>query len=394
MNDDKHSRLMKLQNRMNERAIDCALLVNSRDIFYYTGTAQPVLLLVTPTEYFLLARRETALIAGEVWINPDRIMSGGGYAEAYAMLHSLGITNGKIGLELDILSAEAYLRIRHLFAAFEPYNISPDVLTQRMIKDGDEIKLIRKACQVMKAGHQRMFEVLTPGMTELELAAEIEMALRKAGHEGDYAIRMADFFMSRGPLASGENLLRISGFGNTITGVGLSAALPTGPSLRKVNQGDLIVVDIPICCQGYHCDESRTYVVGEPTEEVRSLFESLQKVEDSVLASLRAGTSSGEVFQVACKRAEELGIGEYFLKLNNRRGNFIGHGIGLEVNEPPLLSVGSSTSLQANMVITVEIHLSHPQHGAMKIEQMVLITETGYEMLSLAGNELYLINNE
>jgi Xaa-Pro aminopeptidase len=107
---------------------------------------------------------------------------------------------------------------------------------------------------------------------------------------------------------------------------------------------------------------------------------------------MRPGVKGGDLYAVAREKASEQGIGDYLLKLNDRYSKFIGHGIGLEVNEPPVISANSKQELQSGMVVTVEIHLSHPQHGAMKIEQMVLITNRGCEILSQAGNELYVID--
>ncbi len=388
---DRRVRINKLQQRLLDLGLDCALLFYSRDIFYYCGTAQPGILLVTPDEYRLIIRRSLDFALGETWLAPESV-SAGRLETARSALADMGVKGGKMGLETDIIPADLFLRIQRLFPAFAPVSISAAILSQRMIKDPYELELIRTACAIMQVGHDRVFEVLRAGMTELELAAEIENAHRRAGNEGGCAIRLADFYMGPGILTSGDNLYKTSGFSNTVTGVGLSPAVPGGATLRKIKTGDIVIADIPTFYQGYHCDESRTYVLGEPQPGVRSLFESLQKIVAAVLQEMKPGTRCSHLFALASQRADQLGVGEYFLQLADRRSNLIGHGVGAEVNELPVLEARSELELQANMVTTIEMHLTHPRHGVVKSEFMVHITPSGYEILSLRGCELFVVN--
>lgn len=390
-NFDKSTRLRELQKKLFELEFDAAILIHSRDVFYYTGTAQPCILVVTPNDYFLIVRRALDFVLNETWIDTVKIIESGSFKEAYIKLCELGIEKGKLGLEMDTISAELFLKIMSIFKNFVPVNISEEILAQRMKKDHEEIELIRNACKIMKAGHQRVLEVLCEGMTELELAAEIECAHRKAGHEGILSMRNFDFYISRGPLSSGENLFKVSGFSNTITGVGLSPAVPAGPSLRKIKNGDIVIVDIPTCYRGYHCDETRTYFLGKPSKEIVSLFQSLREISDNAMALLKEGVKCNEIYNAAYSCACRLGVADYFLGLNPRKANFIGHGIGLDANEPPVLFAKSNFQLKSNFVVTIEIHLTHPELGAVKLEDLVLIKEDGYEILSITERELFVV---
>ena len=388
---NKAMRLRNFQQRLLELEINAAVLILSRDIFYYTGTAQPCILVVTQNDYFLIVRRALDFVLNETWIDSSKIVNTGSFKEASLMLRELGINKGTLGLELDVIPAELFLKILSIFADFKPVNVSEEIMMQRMKKDQEETDLIRTACNIMKAGHERVLTVLSEGMTELELAAEVEYAHRRAGHEGILSMRNFDFYISRGPLSSGENLFRVSGFSNTITGVGLSPAVPAGPSLRRIRSGDLIIVDIPTCYQGYHCDETRTYVLGKASAEVADLFKVLREISDNVITFLKDGVKCSEVFDTAYSCARQLGVSEYFLGLSPRKGNFIGHGIGLDANEPPILFERSNFALRSNFVLTIEIHLTHPEHGAVKLEDMILIKENGCEILSITERELFLV---
>lgn len=388
---NKEIRLRIFQKRLLELEISAAVLVLSRDIFYYTGTAQPCILVVTQNDYFLIVRRALDFVLNETWIDTGRILKNGGFKEVLLKLKELGVNKGQLGLELDVLPAEMFLKMMSIFSDFKPVNISEEIFMQRMKKDQEEIDLIRKACNIMNAGHQRVLEVLSEGMTELELAAEVEYAHRKAGHEGVLSMRNFDFYISRGPLSSGENLFKVSGFANTITGTGLSPAVPAGPSLRRIKNGDLIIVDIPTCYQGYHCDETRSYVLGKAGAGVKDLFKSLREISDNVIASLKDGIKCSEIFGTAYSCARRLGVQDYFLGLAPRKGNFIGHGIGLDANEPPILFDKSEFILRSNFVVTIEIHLTRPECGAVKLEDMVLIRENGCEILSVTERELFIV---
>lgn len=373
----KTNRLKYFQKRLLELEIDTAVLVLSRDIFYYTGTAQPCILVVTPNDYFMIVRRALDFVLRETWIDTGKLLERGSFKEILLKLKELGIYKGKLGLELDAITAELFLKITKIFSDFKPVNITEEIMAQRMQKDQEEIELIKTACNIMKAGHQRVLEALSEGMTELELAAEVEYVHRKAGHEGTLSMRNYDFYISNGPLSSGENLLKVSGFSNTVTGVGLSPAVPAGPSLKKIINGDSIIIDIPTCYRGYHCDETRTYVLGKASKEVSDLFKYLKEISDNVIVSLRDGIKCSEIFGIASSCARRLGVEDYFLGLVPRKGNFIGHGIGLDANEPPILFEKSDFILKSNIVAAIEIHLTHPKHGAVKLEDMVLIKEHG-----------------
>lgn len=384
----KLSRIARLQNTLLEAGVEAAVLVLSRDVFYYAGTAQPVILLVTPADYFLFVRRALPFVLGETWLDHDRVIHSGDLREVRLKLDELGIRQGRLGFELDVIPATLYLRLVDIFSGYTLVNLTDCILEQRMIKDAEEIEKIRTACRIEAKGYYRVLEVLREGMTELELAAEVEDAHRRAGHEGVFAMRNFDFFMSRGPLSSGENLFRVSGFANTITGVGLSPAVPAGPSLRQIKQGDTVIIDIPTCYQGYHCDETRTFVLGKASPEVRSLYSALLEISERAAAALKAGCRIQEVFNAALSCAEKLGVADYFLGLPPNRANFIGHGIGLELNEPPVLFANANFELAENMVTTIEIHLTHPRYGAVKLEDTVLVKSGGCEFLSVTPREL------
>jgi len=385
-------RLKELQGRIAEAGIDVVAILYSRDLYYFTGTAQPCVLLVSPREFHLFIRRgyERAVADTGNWLEA-RHLSNEGRLDAIAnKLREWKITKGVLGMELDTTPAEIYLEWQKLLPEFRLVDISPLVLEQRKTKDVEEIACIRQACTVVDAGHRRALEVLREGITELEFAAAIEDAHRRAGHEGLSFFRRPDFFMSRGPVGSGANLMTASGIVYSIAGVGMSAALPVGPSMKKIEKGEPIVIDIPTLYQGYHGDQSRTYVMGKASDGLRSLHSGLKDISDRIISNMTPGKTCKELFHLAWGRARELKVDDCFMSFGKRRNtNFIGHGVGLECNEPPMLAANDNSKLEVGYTLALDIHMLREGVGAVKLEDTILVTETGAEILTLSPRELF-----
>lgn len=384
-------RLETLQRQIADQGLVGALIGYSRNIFYYTGTAQPSYLVVLPDEYSLYVRSGLDFALQEILIPKQKVKEERRLEKiSEVFLKRMEPSGSRIGVELDILTAEQFLNMEKLFSGCCFVNISPFVLEQRKTKTPREIEEIRKACRVIDAGHEAVLSFLKEGITELELAAAVENAHRLAGHEGIFFIRQPDFFMSRGPITSGPNLFKISGVVYTITGVGLSPAVPAGPSRRKINAGELVIVDIPTLVNGYHADQTRTYCVGKAGKDVHSMFDDLKAIADHLIANIRPGITCRDIYLMAASKAHELGRQAQFQHFGGgRRSRLIGHGIGLELNEPPIPSEYDHSPVEEGFVIALDMHMLDEGSGVVKLEDMILIGKTGNEILTTSPRELF-----
>ena len=279
-------RINVLQKRLAEQGIDAALLFYSRDVLYYTGTAQPSCLVVTPDDYTLYVRSGFEFAVEDIFIGReklveerrlDKIVSG-------ALTRMEG-KPGRIGTELDILTAEQFEGLHKLCPGMDFVNISPITLAQREVKEPEEITRLRRACDAVHAGHEAVLATLREGVTELELAAAVENAHRLAGHEGIFFIRLPDFFMSRGPIGAGPNLLRNSGVVYTITGVGLSpcrAGRPL-PSAYQAGRDGRCRYSHPRRWVPRRPDEDLLYRGGR--EAIHALYDDLKAVADHLIGA-------------------------------------------------------------------------------------------------------------
>ncbi len=379
-------RLTALCARMTGEGMDAALLLHHRDILYYAGTVRPAALLVSPGGAMLFVRRGLEHARQEATVARVEPMSGfSSVAEAVA---ELGLTGGVLGTELDLVSARLYRRLQETFPAWSLADVSPLVLAQRMIKDEGEIAATRGAAAMADVGHKAARQTVAPGVSELLLAAEVEAAIRRAGHEGFQPLRYPEARGAGVLLASGENLTIRGGHGLVVTGTGLGPAMPYGPSHRVMEPGDLVVVDIGSTYAGYTGDESRTFVVGQATEEQRALFAVARAAEEAVFEALRPGDPVADLYPIA-ERVVAQGAPPYFAPGSLVLPGFVGHGIGLELDEPPVLWPRVETRLQTGMVLAIEIEVSAPAQGIMvKLEDTVVVQPDGYELLTKTEREL------
>ncbi|MGD1996315.1 MAG: M24 family metallopeptidase [Anaerolineae bacterium] len=379
------SRLADLRERMAKAGVDAAVLIHPRDVLYYAGTARPATLLVGPRETTLFVRRGMELARREATV--EQIEPGSGFDEVADALAAQR-ADGTLGAELDVIAADLYLRMQEAFPHWTLVDVSPLVLAQRMVKEHREIEATELAAATADAGHAALRQVLAPGRTELELAAEVEVAMRRAGHEGYQPLRHPGARGGGVLLISGEHLTVRGGHGLVVTGVGLSPASPYGASKRRVRPGDLVMLDIGATRGGYTADESRTYAVGPVTAAQQALFEVALAAEEAVLAALRPGATMPEVY-AAAEAVVARGAPPHFAPGDLALPGFAGHGIGLELDEPPVIWGRNEADVAAGMVLAVEIEVDVPATWMMaKVEDTVVVENGGSRLLTAAPREI------
>ena len=220
----------------------------------------------------------------------------------------------------------------------------------REVKDEKEIELMRKAGELTSEGMRVAYETVAAGMKEYEVAAEIEYAMRKRGSSGTTF--------------------------ETIVASGPCSAFPHGGcSDREIKKGDLVIVDFGATYKYYGSDMTRTLVAGKPSEKQEKLFQIVKKAQAKAVEAVRSNIRAKDVDAVARKIIEDAGYGAQFV-------HTLGHGVGLEVHEPPTLSPYSKDKLVAGNVITVEPGIYMIGYGGIRIEDTVLVTGRGTEKLT------------
>ena len=252
---------------------------------------------------------------------------------------------------VDTLQIEGWRALAKAVGGEEKIEIaSKQIRELRKIKDNAEIQLIRQACKLANIGIQKASETIRPGIKEKEVAAEAEYAMRRAGADG-------------------------TAF-DTIVASGFCCAYPHGTFQEKmIEDGDFVVVDLGACYHFYRSDITRTFVAGKNSEKQIQIFETVKKAQQSAIESIKPGVPAKEVDKVARRIIEEAGFCDFFV-------HNLGHGVGLEVHEAPILSPDSKDILEKGNVITVEPGVYLPGFGGVRIEDTVLVTKYGVEKLT------------
>lgn len=366
-----------------------------RDLYYYTGTAQPTNLWV-PAEGkpIQFTRRSHEMVRKSSWI--EDLIPANSFKDMLNILLELQLLpprGNTIGVQLDILPANIGKSLQKNFEDYKFLNVSGLIKKQRLEKDDIEVEAVKNSIKLWNEGHNAILNSLDEGKTEYELAASFEYAARKNGGDGLVWFRRWDAVLPGGGIvSSGENAWEVSGHAMTVTGVGISESLPWGASTRKIQKGDLIVVDYGICREGYHADMARTYCLGKPNGKQKDLWDHLVELHFSVIEKIKPGVTGEELYLHAEEVATKKGYLENFMGVGASRGDYIGHSIGLELDEDPVLGLGAKEPLPIGAVITIEPKFMIPGLGSVMVEDDILITNTGYELLGSIEHELFFVD--
>ncbi|MDD5014161.1 MAG: Xaa-Pro peptidase family protein [Atribacterota bacterium] len=256
----------------------------------------------------------------------------------------------KIAFESSNLSYTDFKKYSDSLESIELLPTENIIEELRMIKDKEEIIKVKKAAQITTESLKDVLEVIKPGTRELDIACELAYTMRKKGAQKEAF--------------------------ETIVVSGERSSLPHGkPSEKKIDEGEFIVIDMGASYQNYNSDLTRTIIMGKENIKQKKIFSIVLEAQEAALEFLKPGIRCREVDSVARDIITKKDYGEYF-------GHGLGHGVGLDIHELPRVSFSDDTVLLPGMVITIEPGIYLPEAGGVRIEDSVLITEEGYEILT------------
>lgn len=378
-------RISVLRQYLTENSIDLAILSQNSDVFYYSGSMQPLYIVVPAQgEAFCLARKGLTRINSEVRHIDIEPFSGG--KDLTVIFGRRGLAEArKVGLTLDTLSYASATRLQKLFQQAELRDIAWDVRLLRMVKSEAEIAIQRRAGEIESKVLAIVQSTLEPGMTELELSGILESYFRLNGHGVTVPCRREGVdTVPFGVCSSGTNSLAGTKFDGICAGIGLSAGTPYGASRQPIAEGAPIIIDFGFNLDGYIIDQTRMASIGKPSGEVTAAYNAMLEIEREIMAMLRPGVSWEEPYNRAVEMANEMGYADTFMGVGTERVKFVGHGVGNELDEPPYLAPDMKDELAAGMVVAIEPKVALPGVGVVGIEDTVVIRDGGTEMLTTA----------
>ena len=345
----------ELHKKLQENEVDAILVTNPynrRYITNFTGTAGVAL--ITTSDAFFVTDFRYVNQAKEQAPDFTVIEHQGPIEDKLAeLINKLAIK--RLGFEADHVTYATYSLYEEKFAV-EVVAVKEIIESLRLIKTSQEIAILKDAATIADDAFEHIVEFIKPGVREIDIANELEIFMRK-----------------QGATSSSFDIIVASGH---------RSALPHGVASDKViENGELVTMDYGALYKGYCSDITRTVAVGNISDELKEIYETVLEAQVRGVNGIKPKMTGKEADALTRDYIEKQGFGEYF-------GHSTGHGIGLEIHEGPGLSPRSETVLKKNMVVTVEPGIYIPGIGGCRIEDDIVLTETGNERLTFARKEL------
>jgi Xaa-Pro dipeptidase len=382
------SRLMRVRTSMEKQGMEALLVVQKMDFYYLSGTTQDGLLFL-PLEGrpLLIIKRELERAKAESPIK--EVVALKSLRDIPSLIQTYwNRVPHSLGLELDVLPVNDYLKLQEFFPGLSFMDASLILREARKIKSPFEIDLMRVAGKIGKKVYQEARNILKEGMTEIEFGGLLEAVAKRHGHEGLLRVRSLNYEAYTWHVLSGLTGGIVSQSDSPMGGLGLSPAFPVGASLKVMRAHEPILVDFGTCYHGYQADETRMFSIGKLKQKFIDAYKACREIHDSVLEETRPGADCEAIFMKTLRLAEKLGYKDSYLGPPGLQTRFIAHGIGLELNELPFIARGQSYPLEKGMTFALEPKIVFPGEGSVGIENTVVVTENGYEILTPAAKNI------
>ncbi len=384
------ARIQGLQEALHNKGVEGALIVQEADIVYLGGESH--------WEWIYLPADGLPLFCTS---QDGKIQVAEGIAHVVGPLRMeevpevlgdfLGGLPKVLGLELDVLPVNLFNQYRTLLGEPECVDVSPDILSLRAIKSAWEMEQMEAAAAITSETFEYMAQVITPGLTEMEFAAMAEgFAEERSG--ATMMLRIRDYKSEGYPwhVLSGKNGAKVGLLDSPASGEGTSAAFPCGAGPKRLEKQEPVMVDFAFEHNGYHMDETRMFSIGPMPGKALKATQAAMVIHDEILSHARPGVTAGELFELSVAKAKELGYQDEYLGPPGYKVSFVGHGIGLELIERPILAKGKRDVLESGMTFALEPKMVFEGEFGVGVESVFVVTEEGGRLLSQVPLEVFI----
>ena len=383
-------RIGHLQKNMQQTDIDALLIVQRVDLLYFSGTAQNGFLYIPEQgDPLLLVKRyaprarEESSIAHIVEIASPKEVPG-------RILDVYGRLPHTLGLELDVLPVTHYNFYRQLFPVKNHVDGSSFIHQARCVKSPWEIEQMENTARLSARTFEYMGTHLKEGYTEMEFAGIFEAFARKIGHGGKLRVRDYQSEVYPWHVLSGPNTGKMGLLDSPFSGEGTSVAFPTGAGFRKMMSNEPILIDLGFVFNGYHMDETRMFAIESMPKKAMDASMAAMEIHDAILETARPGIPINALYETSVARAKSLGYAETYLGPPGYKVSFVGHGIGLDLVEQPIIGPKNHDPLQPGMTFAIEPKINFIDAFGVGIESVFTITETGCRVISRVPKKVFI----
>jgi Xaa-Pro dipeptidase len=385
-----HRRKVAIQTKLQENGMDGLFIVQRVDLFYFSGTAQNGFLympaegdpLLCIKKYMPRAHRESPL---------ENIVEVRSMTDVPGLISDFfGKLPRILGLEFDVLPVRDFNFYRDRLRVEDYVDGSPLIQKVRMIKSAWEIEQMDRTAQLSQKTFEYMRKTIRPGFTEMEFAGMFETFARRLGHGAKMRVR--DYQTEGYPwhILSGESGGMVGLLDSPASGEGTSVAFPCGAGSKLLAAKEPIMIDFTSVLDGYHLDETRMFAIEAMPEKAMRASQATIQIHNAVLEAVKPGVRVSELFEISASVAKSLGYEEQYLGPPGYKVTFIGHGLGLELIEPPIIAKGWEDPLVPGMTFALEPKMVFKDEFAAGIESVVLVTDSGCRLISRVPVEIFI----
>jgi Xaa-Pro aminopeptidase len=384
---EQEIRIEKIRKEMQSAGADAFLITSNTNLYYAAGQVVMGYFYVplegTP---LLFVRRPSGLDANEFQSaslhyirKPEQITE---------IMANHNIPSPKcIMFEGDSISHNEWLRYGAIFGQAKAVNGTPAIHRARSIKTETELELLRQSAKLQAEVYRRIPELYRAGMTDIELSIEIEHELRIAGNLGIFRVFGQSMEIFMGSILTGDNACAASPYDFALGGKGAHPSNPVGANNSKLETGKSIMIDMCGNFTGYITDMTRTFSIGKLPEKAYKAHQVALDIQDAIVEMLRPGVICEDIYNRSLEIAKRNGLDDCFMG-NRQQARFVGHGVGIEINEMPVLGARSRIELQQNMALAVEPKFVIDGIGAVGIENTFITGETKAEKITVLEEDI------
>jgi len=384
---DIRERVHRFQHLLRENGVDGTLVVQKVDLYYFCGMDQDAHLWIPASgEPLLMVRKSLERAIQDALM--DQIIPFERYSQIPELIKKYyGQLPGRMGLEMDILPANMYLAYQRNFPGVKMVDVSHHIMLVRMIKSPYEVSLIRKAAEMGDRLLERIPEFINTSVTEKGLSLHIESFCANYGYPCLCRVRAFNGDDICGHIMGGPSATVASASPGPTGGTGLGPYLSNGAGNRQLAPHEPIFVDYTTNVEGYLSDQTRIFSIGELPAKFERAHRAMIEVQNMMVREGNPGVKAKDLYNLALRIVDEAGLSEGFMG-HPKSVPFVGHGVGLELDEWPVIGRNVETTLQKGMVIALEPKIMFPGEGVVGIENTFVVTDSGMERLNSFSDEL------
>lgn len=378
-------RVRRFQSYLLSSGLQAALIFQNVDLYYFSGTLQSSILFI-PAEGRPVLMVQKGYERARAESSLENVIPLRDRSRIKDVLSGFNLE--KVGLEFDVLPVSLYLWVQETFARCRWKDVSRGIRRLRMVKSPYEIDLIRKAAHILHRGYMEISTMIREGMTELEIDGHLALIARRQGHMGVLRMRGWNQEMTHAHVLSGESGSVVSFLDSPHGGSGNTPAMAQGAGFRKIRRNEPIGIDYGAGVDGYLADQFRTFVLGDLAPHLRKAHDCSMAIHGLFAESAGPGVTCADLYRIAVDEAAKAGLGDFFMGHGEGRVKFVGHGLGLEIDEFPVIAPFFDRRLEQDMVMAFEPKFVFPGQGVVGMEDDYLVTPSGVERLTVTEQEL------